>query len=390
MLTYLVLFSVTLVTIWNLYNTSLSSLGITWKFSAYSTINNYPTVSIIIPAKNEEKQLPRIIDRLIQQEYDREKMEIIVAESGSTDNTLDVCMKYAENYRLIKCLSINKKGKAAALNAAMDVAKGEIVAVFDADTIPKLDALKSAAGQFEKRDVAAVQGKLLPINVNDSLASRFAALEELLYEYSIAGRARLGGFVPLNGTCMFIRSSVLREVGLWNENTLTEDLDLSLRLTAKNYKVIYVPSVLSWREVAPSLRALIKQRLRWYRGHLEISMKELGKPTLKIIDAITVVFTPMFMAISLLDYSLVIVVPREMLLVFGSFITLSSLFTFIVAVIISKKHMIGIPYAFVSYVYIQLVVILHITAIFMEIFRFDRTWERTLRRSDIFKTPTPT
>lgn len=383
---YLILIGLSaLVASWSIYNSALALLGVFWR-PIESKENSSVTFSIIVPAKNEEKVLGRLLDRLENQEYDKSKYEIIVVEDGSTDKTLEVCENYSQMYDNITCVHLDKSpspnGKSRALNYALKISKGEIIGIFDADTVPKLDTLAYVAAKFKDPEVAAVQGRLVPINVRESVIARFASLEELFYEYSIAGRARLGFFVPLEGTCSFVRRSILESLGGWNEYSLTEDLDLSLKIISAGYKIVYSPTVVSWREVPVSLRSLIKQRLRWYRGHFEVSIK-VGKVSWKYIDAMLIVLTPVFMILNLVNYSLVLVYPSQIFFVIVSLVSLASLLSLLLGILISRRHMIEEFYPVLSLIYMNFIVMLNLIAVFLEILRFQRVWFKTERTGNI-------
>ncbi|EWG07444.1 MAG: family 2 glycosyl transferase [Candidatus Aramenus sulfurataquae] len=388
MLDYLIVAVSLLVSAWSVYNSFFAFLGITWNTNE-NKVSSGPSFSIIIPAKNEEKVLGRLLDRLENQEYDRSKVEIIVVEDGSTDNTLGVCKNYEMTYDNVKCVHLEPSpvpnGKSRALNYALRIARGEIIGIYDADTVPRLDALSYAASKFlNDSNVGALQGRLVPINVRESVVARFASLEELFYEYSITGRARLNLFVPLEGTCTFIKRSVLEDVGLWNEYTLTEDLDLSLKITSRGYKIVYSPNVIAWREVPTSLKALIKQRLRWYRGHFEVSLK-VDKIRLdpKLIDAMLIVASPIFMVLSLANYSLVILYPSQVYLFVTAIVSLASFTSLVLAIMISRKHLIEFAFPFLSIVYMNFVALLNLFAMFMEVSKFPKTWIKTERTGGI-------
>ncbi|MQL55039.1 glycosyltransferase [Acidianus ambivalens] len=387
MVLYVIVILSSLVSAWSVYNSFLAIVGIRWNPKEYKNPSGV-SFSLIIPAKNEEKVLGRLLDRLENQEYDRSKYEIIVVEDGSTDKTLEVCNSYKLMYDNISCIHLESarviNGKSRALNYALRIAKGEIIGIFDADTVPRLDTLAYASAKFEDPKVAGVQGRLVPINVRESAIARFASLEELFYEYSISGRARLGFFVPLEGTCSFIRKSVLESLGGWNENSLTEDLDLSLKIISSGYKIIYSPSIVAWREVPVSLRMLIKQRLRWYRGHFEVSLKvEKVKFDWRVIDAILIVATPVFMVLNLVNYSLVLLYPSEIYIVVVSLVSFASLLSLLLGIMISRKHMIEEFYPILSFIYMNLVVILNLIAISLELLRMPKKWIKTERTGNI-------
>lgn len=388
MLDELIAFLSILVSSWSVYNSFLAIYGVTWK----RVDNKDPsgkTFSIIIPAKNEEKVLGRLLDRMVNQEYDKSKYEIIVIEDGSTDNTFQVCKKYENLYNdLIKCIQLPPakvpNGKSRALNYALNRAKHEIIGVFDADTVPRLDVLSYASAAFSDPQIAGVQGKLIPINVRESIIARFASLEELYYEYSISGRARLGLFVPLEGTCSFVRKSALQQVGGWNEYNLTEDLDLSIKLISNGYRIAYVPSILAWREVPITLAWLIKQRLRWYRGHFEVNLAiKNGKIDLKFIDGILIVATPIFMILNLVNYSLILIYPTSLFIIVTIFVSSASFISFFTAIVISKKHLIELPYSLLSLAYMNFIIILNIIALILEMTKRPRVWVKTERSGKI-------
>lgn len=377
----------TLVSSWTIYNGSISLLGITWRPIERKDISG-KTFSLIIPAKNEEKVLGRLLDRLVNLEYDKSKYEVIVIEDGSTDNTLSICKEYEEKYlNTIKCYSLPPSnvpnGKSRALNFALKISKGEIIGIFDADTVPRLDILEYVEPKFKDVSVAAVQGKLIPINIRESPISRLASIEELIYEYSIAGRARIGLFVPIEGTCTFIRKSAIEEVGGWNEFSLTEDLDLSLKLTSKGYKIVYSPTVVSWREVPISLKILIKQRLRWYRGHLEVSLGKIRKIDWRLIDGMLIVLTPVFMVLNIVNYFVVLVYSPSLYMITVGLISTASLLSLILIIFIQRRHMIEYFYMIPSFMYMNFIVALNFTAILLEMLRAQRTWVKTERSGKI-------
>lgn len=375
-----------LVSSWTIYNSILAILGVSWK-PIEEKDHSGKTFSLIIPAKNEEKVLPRLLDRLVNLEYDRSKYEILVIEDGSTDHTFDICKEYEAKYSIVRCYSLPKanvpNGKSRALNFALRLSKGDIIGVFDADTVPRLDILEYVEPKFKDSQTAAVQGRLIPINVRESIISRLAAIEELMYEYSITGRAKLGLFVPIEGTCTFIRKDLIEEVGGWNEYSLTEDLDLSLKLTDKGYKIIYSPAVISWREVPASLRVLIKQRLRWYRGHLEVSIGKISKINWKIIDGTLIVLTPFFMVLNVINYSLVLVYSSSLYLVALGFVSIASLLSLILIILIARRHMIEYFYMLPSFIYMNFIVALNFIAIFLELIRAQRVWIKTERSGKV-------
>ncbi|MCK4424284.1 glycosyltransferase family 2 protein [Candidatus Bathyarchaeota archaeon] len=237
--------------------------------------DDLPSVSIIVPAKNEEKVVGRLLKALVNLKYPSSKKEIIVVNDESNDRTGQICSQYASCHPEIRVFHRPvSTTKAAALNFGLQHAHGEIIATFDADSVLESDALLKAVKYLEDRKVAAVQGRICSINTNENILTRFSYYERVVqYEVYTQGKDTLNLFVGLAGTCQFIRRSVLEEVGGWNEKTLSEDVELSLRLTEKDYTIRYASDVRTWEESPNSIVGMVRQRARWYRGNIEMGLK---------------------------------------------------------------------------------------------------------------------
>lgn len=268
----------------------------------------FPTFSVLVPAKNEELLLPRILEGLLHQNYPKERVEIVVIDDGSTDATAAVCREYAEKSRgRIRLLSgESSRGKPSALNRALNILSGDIVAVFDADNVPEPDALRNAAKCFEDESVTAVQGRTMAINSDVNMLTKFVSLEEAFwYEAYIRGKDALKLFVHLKGSCQFIRKEALLSLGGWSEGHLTEDMEISARLTEKGHRIRYSPDVRAWQETPESLTQMFRQRVRWYRGSMEVALRYgrlISKPSLRNLDAEITLLGPFILLISLLSY----------------------------------------------------------------------------------------
>jgi len=267
-----------------------------------------PTFSVLIPAKNEELLLPRLLEQLLHQNYPEERVEIIVIGDGSTDKTADVCREYARKTggRIRFLLGESSKGKPSALNRALNILKGDIVAVFDADNVPEPDTLLNAAKCFVDELVTAVQGRTLAINSEINMLTKFVSLEESAwFEAYIRGKDALELFVHLKGTCQFIRKEALLSLGGWSEGHLAEDMEISARLTEKGHKIRYSSDVRAWQETPESLTQMFRQRVRWYRGSMEVALRYgrlISKPSVKRLDAEITLLGPFVLIVSLLGY----------------------------------------------------------------------------------------
>ena len=266
-----------------------------------------PTFSIILPVKNEEKVIGRLLTSLSSLNYPADKIEIVVVEDGSSDSTFEMCNKHAIKHANVHILHRPfSNGKPSALNYGITHSKGEIIAIFDADNIPDTNILDTVCTYFEDASVAAVQGKTLSINPKENMLTQFISYESAVYgEVYLRGKDVLNLFVHLTGSCQFIRRSVLEKLEGFNEDVLSEDIELSARLTKNNYKIRYASDVVAWQESPSTVKTLFKQRTRWFRGITELAFKYgklMAKPNWKNLDAEATLFAPFILIASLLPY----------------------------------------------------------------------------------------
>ena len=296
---------------WTVYHGSIMYFGLKNRHKRTSCLDNRggtPKFSIIVPTKDEEAVIGRCLNSLLDLDYPKDKMEIIIVDGNSADNTCRVCSdfsaKYPGGFKIIK--EKEPKGKPAALNLALQYVTGEVVAVFDADSVPEKEILRKVAFFFGDKKVTAVQGRTTSLNAKKNLLTRIVSMEERAwYQALLSGRERLKLFVPLNGSCQFIRRSVLEELGGWDAACLTEDVELALRLVEKNYEIKYAEDVCCGQETPNGIRDLVKQRVRWYRGYMETALKYgrlLDTLNKKTVDAEISMFGPFMMVICLLSY----------------------------------------------------------------------------------------
>ncbi|MGA2682131.1 MAG: glycosyltransferase family 2 protein [Candidatus Bathyarchaeia archaeon] len=297
---------------WTLYNGSIIYAGIKSrrKRVSGSCMGNEetPKFSIIVPTKNEEAVIGRCLNSLQELDYPKDKIEIFVVDGNSVDKTYKVCSdfsaKYPGEFKIIK--EDGSRGKPAALNLVLPYLTGEIVAVFDADSVPEKDVLRKAASYFCDGKISAVQGRTTSLNEKKNILTRVVAMEERAwFQALLGGRETLKLFVPLNGSCQFVRRNLLEELGGWDETSLTEDVELALRLVEKKCQIKYAEDVCCGQETPNGFRDLVKQRVRWYRGYMETALKYgrlLDTLNRRTIDAEISMGGPFMMVISLLSY----------------------------------------------------------------------------------------
>jgi cellulose synthase/poly-beta-1,6-N-acetylglucosamine synthase-like glycosyltransferase len=300
---------------WPVYNLPLLAIGVKHlRRKRVESEKRHPkakylrTFSIVVPAKNEEKVIGRLLDALSKLNYPADKVEIIIVVDGSTDRTLSICMEQAKQQKA-KVKILRKRfsdGKPSALNYGIKCAKGEIIGIFDADNVPAQDTLLNVSRYFENPEVAAVQGKILSINSEENMLTKFISYEEIIWcETYLRGKDALSLFVHLKGNCQFIRRDVLENLKGFDERALAEDIELSARLTEKGYKISYAPDVYSWQENTADLKQLFRQRTRWFRGHMEVALRYgrlIAKPNKRSVDAEATLFAPFILIASLMTY----------------------------------------------------------------------------------------
>jgi len=321
----LLIIAFVMVFAWSLYNALVFFTGLFSWFNQkkiHKTSNNYielsgnkpPFVSVIVPVKNGERVLPRLVNSLLSLDYPKDRMEIILVEDGSRDNSYNICLEYAKKYpNLIKVLHRDEsKGKPDALNSALKHASGDILAFFDVDSIVERDSLKRAVKLLSESNVAAVQQRTASLNYNQNILTRLIYIEETCSSIILEGRNALKLFVPLTGSCMFIKREVFEKIGGWSTESLTEDAELSVRLLKGGFIIVYDKEVGAYQEAPTSYRSFIKQRMRWYRGLIETYaqslnvIKNLGR---KFIDAVVYLASPLMVLLSQSFYcSLAVVV----------------------------------------------------------------------------------
>ena len=234
-------------------------------------VAEWPTVSILIPAHNEENVIQTILKSLLDVDYPKDRLTIMPINDHSTDKTGELIDELAkQNSEIIKPLKRDTgvEGKAAALKDASESVTSEILLVFDADYIPGKGIIKQLVAPFFDPEVGAMMGRVVPINVNKNILTRFLDLERS-GGYQVDQQARMNlHLVPqYGGTVGGVRVSALKSVGGWDENSLAEDTDMTYRLLLAGWKTVYQNRSECYEEVPETWPTRINQLKRWTRGH---------------------------------------------------------------------------------------------------------------------------
>ena len=243
----------------------------------------WPMVTIQLPIYNELFVAERLIDNMAAMDYPRDRLEIQVLDD-STDETVDIVARKVETYRR-QGLQIHhiRRGtregfKAGALDYGLGLARGEFIAIFDADFLPRPDFLKRTIPYFDDPRIGVVQTRWEHLNEDYSLITRLQALQ-LNVHFSVeqTGR-RLGNFLlQFNGTAGVWRRRAIEDAGGWQPDTLTEDLDLSIRAQLRGWKIHYLEEVGAPAELPAEMNSFKSQQYRWMKGGAETAKKMLPR-----------------------------------------------------------------------------------------------------------------
>ncbi len=244
-------------------------LAIIHKFKEGRTLNTdlkeYPSISVIVPAFNEEKVIARTLENLIEAHYPNK--EIIVVDDGSSDSTYEVASRYVN--RGVKVIHRENGGKFAALNVGLCYAQGEIVITVDADTLVARTALLEIVKSFTDPDIGGVAGNLKVFNRHKFL-TKLQSLEYLT-QLEIVRRAfdNFGTVTVAPGAFSAFRKVAVAEAGNYDPDRLLEDFDLTIKLQKAHRFLCGDSDALAYTEAPETFRDVYKQRLGWYRGDFQ-------------------------------------------------------------------------------------------------------------------------
>ena len=233
----------------------------------YSKKDGYhPSLSIIIPAYNEEKVIERTIRSVLESKYP--KKQIIIIDNASTDNTRKILEKYSDKIKIVK---EPKKGKAYAINSGIRVSNSEIIIVMDADTIVTKDAFQNIVIPFYKNPkMGGVSGNVKIINPNSNFHTKMQLLEyALASQISKAAQDTQNAVAIVSGAFGAFRKKAIAETRAFSNDTLTEDLDATVTILKNGYNTTIKNDAIAYTEAPESFSDLVKQRVRWSRGMLQ-------------------------------------------------------------------------------------------------------------------------
>ncbi len=232
---------------------------------------DWPSITVLVPAHNEEAVIARMLDALLIVDYPIERLKIIPVDDRSTDKTAEIIDAYASQHPdVIRPYhrTSGKAGKGAALRDAMQFVDTEIVLVFDADYVPGKGLIRQLVAPFFDPEVGAVMGRVVPSNAGANVLTRLIDLERS-GGYQVDQQARMNlRLVPqYGGTVGGVRKGALESVGGWSVDSLAEDTDATYRLLLAGWKTVYQNRSECYEEVPESWDERVRQVVRWSRGH---------------------------------------------------------------------------------------------------------------------------
>ncbi len=265
-----------------------------------------PWVDIFIPAKNESAVIETTVRRMFQIDY--EKFFVWVIDDGSTDETAAILKKLENEFSHLKVLRRqfgSFPGKSAALNEALPLSKGEVIAVFDADAYVAPNFLRLMLPVLSPDGIGAVQAQKKIYEHQKGFLVNCQASEYAVDTYFQMGRDLIGGAVELRGNGQLIKRAALIDVGGWNNKAITDDLDLSMRLLINHWDIRFCPHAYVFEEGVTTFKSLMRQRCRWAEGSMRRYLDyifPLNSPTrLSLVQRIdTLAFTAYFVVPALM------------------------------------------------------------------------------------------
>ena len=242
-------------------------------------IGYYPGVDIFVAIHNEEKVISQTIENLLNINYPTYHLYLI--NDHSTDSTKEILDKYQslfpEKIKVIHRSDGISTGKAGGLNYAFKHSDGELIVVFDADARVESDFLLKMVPYLDDEKTGAVQSQKRILNSSTNYLTKLQENEYCVDNYFQCGRDTIEGTVELRGNGQLIKRKVIEKLGLWNEETLTDDLELSTRLTVNGWQIRFCPEAITLEQAPTNFKSLLLQRRRWAEGSLRRYLTNISK-----------------------------------------------------------------------------------------------------------------
>lgn len=231
-----------------------------------------PLVSVVVPMYNEEKGILNTLNSLAGQDY--KNVEIIVVDDASKDNSVNIVKDFMKDYKNIKLIlhKVNSGSKAKGVNDALKVAKGEYFAVMDADCVASQNALSVMLAEFDDEKVGGVISPVIALEPK-TMVEKMQSFEYVAAAFFRNLMSNIGTLHNSNGVLSLFRIQLLRRFGGFDEESITEDFEIAMKLRYNHYNVVLCKHTKNYTHVPSTFRRLWKQRVRWYRGFISTMYK---------------------------------------------------------------------------------------------------------------------
>jgi cellulose synthase/poly-beta-1,6-N-acetylglucosamine synthase-like glycosyltransferase len=364
-----------------------------------------PKITLIVPAHNEELVIERSLRSLFALDYPRDKLEIIVINDASTDDTGAIIERIAEEDNRVKPIHTTPerggRGKSAALNLGLRFATGDVIGVYDADNTPEPYVLRyMVAVLLSDESLGAVVGKVRTRNRFATVLTRFINIEFIAFQWMTqAGGWNTHRVSIIPGTNFLIWKRVLQECGGWDERAIAEDTELTIRLYQHGYFVQFVPGAVTWEQEPETWSVWFGQRRRWAHGNQYVVAKHLRQAILLRNRAVASIVLYMFLvygffwlAVVLSDIILVLsILGLAYMDIQGPFLFLwiAAYILFVIEIMVTltlEKKENTLPNFFLTcimyFTYCQLWIILVVVSTFDWVVRPGTTWKKTIRSEE--------
>ncbi|MBI2578658.1 MAG: glycosyltransferase family 2 protein [Candidatus Aenigmarchaeota archaeon] len=227
------------------------------------SLKKLPSLSVIIPAHNEEHHLENCVESLIGQDYPG--LKIIIVDDGSTDSTAEAGKRLSRKYSFIRYIRKENRGKAAALNTGLSTVNSKFFGFIDADTSLSKNALRNMMAYFSS-DAAAVIAVIKPVEPRN-FVERIQKIEYMIASFTRKLMSFLNSLYYTPGFALY-KTEIVKKLGGFDEDNLTEDLEIGLRLKDNGYRIENTAEDYAYTVVPKTMHDLFDQRMRWYRGHI--------------------------------------------------------------------------------------------------------------------------
>ncbi len=233
-------------------------------------LEEYPSVSIIVPAYNEEKNIGKTLNSILSLDYPVDKLKIIVVDDCSSDNTAEVVKEF-DNVKLVQ--RKERGGNAAvSMNTGLKYVDTDLFARVDADSRVSRDSFKKLVDHFSDKKVGSVISSILVDEPKSSL-EKMQKFEYIITNFTRKLMSKIRVLNITNGVLSAYKTNLVKKLGGFDEKNLTEDFEIALRIIRKGYDVVMEPSSLNYTHVPRKFSDFWKQRVRWYRGFITSMIK---------------------------------------------------------------------------------------------------------------------